>query len=67
MVAGLKDENVLVFGFLMVKDLVNLEGHSLAGPHVRDLTEPAIWVAGQQVSRDVGWRAMATLCDMSCR
>ena len=42
MVAGLKEEDVLVLGFLVVEDLVDLESHGLARPHVRDLTEPAI-------------------------
>jgi hypothetical protein len=41
-VARFEDENVLVFGFLMVEDLVHFEGHRLARPHVRDLAEPAI-------------------------
>lgn len=41
-VGGLEDEDVLVLGLFVVKDLFDLEGHSLAGPHVGDLTEPAI-------------------------
>jgi hypothetical protein len=42
-VGGLEDENILVQGLLVVEDLLDLEGHGLAGPHVRDLTEPAIY------------------------
>ena len=34
MIAGLKDEDVLVFGFLVVEDLVDFEGHGLTRPHV---------------------------------
>jgi len=41
-VARLEDENVLVLGFLVVKYLVDFEGHGLTGPHVRNLAEPAI-------------------------
>jgi hypothetical protein len=41
-VGGLEDENVLVLALLMVEDLVDFEGHGLAGPHVGDLAEPAI-------------------------
>ncbi len=33
-VAGFEDEDVLVFGFFVVQDLVHFEGHGLAGPHV---------------------------------
>lgn len=42
MIAGLEDEDVLVFGFLVVKDLVDFEGHGLTRPHIGYLTEPAI-------------------------
>jgi hypothetical protein len=41
-VGGLEDEDVLVFALLVVEDLLDLEGHGLAGPHVGDLAEPAI-------------------------
>lgn len=41
-VAALENENILVLGLLVVEDLVNLEVHGLAGPHVRLLGEPAI-------------------------
>ena len=34
MVAGFEDEDVLVFGFFVVEDLVDFERHSLARPHV---------------------------------
>lgn len=40
-VGGLEDEDVLVEGLLVVDDLVDLEGHGLARPHVADLAEPA--------------------------
>ena len=33
-VAGFEDEDVLVFRFFMVEDLVDSEGHGLAWPHV---------------------------------
>ena len=42
MVAGLKNEYVLVLGFLVVEDLVDLEGHRLPWPHVGNLAKPAI-------------------------
>ena len=41
-VGGLEYENVLVQALLVVKNLLDLEGHSLTRPHARDLTEPAI-------------------------
>lgn len=41
-VAALEDQHVLVLGFFVVQDLVDLEVHGLAGPHVRLLGEPAI-------------------------
>lgn len=41
-VGRLEDEDILVLGLLVVDDLVDLEGHGLAGPHVGDLAEPAI-------------------------
>lgn len=41
-VTRFEDEDVLVFGFLVVEYLVDFEGHGLTGPHVGDLTEPAI-------------------------
>jgi len=41
-VGRLEDENVLVQALLVVKNLLDLEGHSLTRPHARDLTEPAI-------------------------
>lgn len=42
-VGALKDEDVLVLRFLVVEDFLDLEGHGLAGPHVRGLGEPAIY------------------------
>lgn len=33
-VAALEDQDVLVLGLLVVQDLVDFEGHGLAGPHV---------------------------------
>jgi len=38
----LEDEDVLVLGLLVVEHLLDLESHSLARPHLRDLAEPAI-------------------------
>lgn len=43
-IARFEDEDVLVLGFLVVKNLIHLEGHRLARPHIGDLAEPAIWV-----------------------
>jgi hypothetical protein len=40
-VGGLEDEHILVEGLFVVDDLVDLEGHGLARPHVADLAEPA--------------------------
>lgn len=42
MLAGFKDEDVLILGFLVVEDLVDFEGHGLAGPEVGVFGEPAI-------------------------
>lgn len=42
MIAGFKNEHILVFGFLMVQDLVDFERHGLTGPHVGDFAKPAI-------------------------
>ena len=39
----LEDENVLVQTFFNMQDLPDLQGHRLAGPLRRDLTEPTIW------------------------
>lgn len=41
-VAALEDEDILVLGLLVVDDLVDLEAHSLTGPHAGLLREPAI-------------------------
>ena len=41
-VTRFEDKDILVFGLLMVQDLVDLEGHCLARPHIGDLAEPAI-------------------------
>jgi len=41
-VAALEDQDILVFGLFVVQDLVDLEDHSLARPHVGDFSEPAI-------------------------
>ena len=43
MIARFKHEDVLIFRFLVMEDLVDFESHGLPGPHVGDLTEPAIW------------------------
>jgi hypothetical protein len=45
-VGGLEDEDVLVLALLMDEDLLNAEGHGMAGPHLRDLSEPAILDGG---------------------
>jgi hypothetical protein len=49
-VGGLKDEDILVFALLVVEDLLDLEGHGLARPHVGDFAEPSIYLAPGQVS-----------------
>jgi len=41
-VGGLEDEDVLVLALLVVQDILDLEGHGLAWPHVGDLAEPSI-------------------------
>jgi hypothetical protein len=41
-VGALEDKHILVLGLLVVQDLVDLEVHGLAGPHIRLLGEPAI-------------------------
>ena len=43
MVARFKDEYILVFGFLVVQNIVDFEGHCLARPHIANLSKPAIW------------------------
>ena len=43
-VGGLEDQDILVLALLVVEDLLDAEGHGLAGPHLRDLTEPAIYI-----------------------
>ena len=42
-VGRLEDQDILVLALLVMDDLLNLEGHGLARPHTRDLTEPAIY------------------------
>lgn len=41
-VARLENEDVLVLRLLVVENLIDLEGHGLTRPHIRDLAEPAI-------------------------
>jgi hypothetical protein len=41
-VGGFEDEDILVLALLVVDDILDLEGHGLAWPHLRDLAEPAI-------------------------
>lgn len=41
-IGTLENENILVLRFLMMKDLLDLEGHGLARPHVGGFAEPAI-------------------------
>lgn len=48
-VGRLEDEDVLVLALLVVKNLLDLEGHGLAGPHAGDLAEPAICTGCQQL------------------
>lgn len=48
-VGGLEDKDILVFGLLVVDNLVDLEGHGLARPHVRNLAEPAICISYQHL------------------
>jgi hypothetical protein len=43
-VGGLEDQDVLVLALLVVDYLFNFESHSLAGPHLGNLAEPAICV-----------------------
>lgn len=42
-VGRLEDEHVLVLALLVVEDLLDAEGHGLAGPHLGDFAEPPIW------------------------
>ena len=42
-VGGFEDQDVLVFAFLVVEDILDLECHSLTRPHVGNLVEPAIY------------------------
>lgn len=48
-VGRLEDEDVLVLALLVVKNLLDLEGHGLTGPHAGDLAEPAIYTECQQL------------------
>lgn len=41
-IGRLEDEDILILALLMVEDLLDLEGHCLARPHLGDLAEPAI-------------------------
>jgi hypothetical protein len=41
-VGGLEDQDILVLGLLVVQDLLDLEVHSLTGPHAGLLGEPSI-------------------------
>jgi len=45
-VGGFEDQDILVFALLVVDDVLDLQRHSLTGPHVRDLAEPAIYDKG---------------------
>ena len=51
-VGALEDKDILVLGLLVVEDLVDLEGHGLARPHVRGLDEPAICVVEMEDRAD---------------
>jgi len=58
----IKDKNILVQAFFDMQDLPNLQGHRLAGPLRRDLTEPTIWQRSGPAFGDMrgvahlGWR-----------
>lgn len=41
-IGGFEDQDVLILALLVVEDVLDLESHGLARPHVGDLTEPAI-------------------------
>ncbi len=41
-VGGFEDQHILILTLLMVKNLLDLESHGLARPHLVDLSEPAI-------------------------
>jgi hypothetical protein len=41
-VGRFEDENILVLALLVVDNVLDLQGHGLARPHVGDLAEPAI-------------------------
>ena len=45
-VGGFENEDVLVFGLLVVEDVLDFKSHGLARPHLGDLAEPAIWIEG---------------------
>ena len=53
-VAALEDQDVLVLGFLVVEDLVDLQGHSLAGPHAGGLREPSIYKEREEKAGQYG-------------
>lgn len=55
-VGGLEDEDILIFALLVVEDLLDFQGHSLARPHIGDLAEPSIYEAGTFVSESAGLR-----------
>lgn len=42
MITGFENEHILIFGFLMMQDLVDFECHRLTWPHVGDFAKPAI-------------------------
>ena len=44
MIAGLENEDILILRFFVVEDLIDLKGHCLTRPHIRDFAEPAICV-----------------------
>ena len=65
---GFEDEYVLELGLLMVQDLVHFEGHGLAGPHVVDFAEPAIfdrWVCNFGHGEGGGDVRLVVVCRLS--
>lgn len=53
-VGRFEDEDILVLAFLVVKDILDFEGHCLARPHVGNLAEPAIYAQMYFVSFNYG-------------
>lgn len=43
-VRGFEHEDILKLALFVMQDFLHPQSHGLAGPHLRDLAEPAIWV-----------------------